>query len=322
MPLTEDKQEFTLDKSLIYGNVYMSGISLVFSLAMSIFILINNKLRSLSYVILCCIGISESFQSLGFLISLIPENNTRCLIAQIFIVFSDSWTMLFLSLLSYCTYSLVIKNKREIYNKKKLFILIGFIGGSIYSIIIFLIHYLVSIRKNDEKEEKMWCHNYIKIMGIVDKKEKFFGSIIPYYVINWIMMIFIIVLYMKIGAYMKQRSREDPVNSCKIMAICNNLSYYPGFGFFGWAITTIFLFPLGAKSLGPINHLKLMLTYLSGIFVCLRGFLISLFFFTSNKIWSIVKLKWKIFSKPLSNINFLQFTNQYNSRTQFDQTLI
>lgn len=321
MPLTKKKEEFTLDKSLIYGNVFMSGISLVFSLAMTIFILINSKLRSLSYIILCCIGISESFQSLGFLISLIPENNTRCLIAQIFIVFSDSWTMLFLSLLSYCTYSLVIKNKREIYNKKKLFILIGFIGGSIYSIIIFLIHYLVSIQKlkNDDKEKK-WCHNYIKLMGIVKKEEKFFGSIIPFYVINWIMVIFIIVLYMKIGTYMKQRSREDPVNSCKIMAICNNLSYYPGFGFFGWAITTIFLFPLETKSLGPINHLKLMLTYLSGIFVCLRGFLISLFFFTSNKIWSIIKLKWKIFSKPLSKINFLQFNNQ--SSTQFDQTLI
>lgn len=321
MALSLEGNDYTLDKSLVFGHFFMSIISLIFSLLMSLFIIFDNKLRSLSYIILCCIGISETLQSLGFALSIFKNivNNPEffCLSSQIFIIFSDSCTMLFLCLLSYYTFSLVIKNNREIYQKKKFVILIGFIGGSVYATIIFILHYVLSREETGHK----WCQNNIKVMGIVNIETKILGSSIPYYAINWIMVLFISLLYLKIKIHLKERSMEDPVNACKIMAICHNLAYYPMLGFLGWGVTTFFLFPLAKDDHGPLNHLKLMVMYLGGIFICLRGFLISLFFFTSDKIWSIIKLRWKLASKPLSNINFLQFNTQ-NSSSCYDQTLI
>jgi hypothetical protein len=245
----------------------LSYISLTSSLLIIIIFFAFTNLRSLTYIYILFIGISEIIGNLPFCLKYIFNDSffISC------IAFSDSFTMLSLLSYSYLISNYLKTNEQRVLKKKCAYIIFTIIISTIYCGLINLLGVeLKNIRiiYFEKEEKKKSIKNFHLIINLFIS---FFNLFLIYSTVN----------------YIRIQAKNDIKNAQKILSVCRNLYNYPIIGCLGWLFSSIYFF----FELFTNNHnihifrIRNCFSVFTIIFFHLRGTLIFYEFIRSPKVF-------------------------------------
>ena len=279
------------------GSLLFSIFSLCTCVLITLLIIFQKQLRSITFTFLMCIFGSEIVQSIGnIILDKIPINEifpkAKNITALSFIAFSDMFTNLLFVFFTYFSIKLIKESNKLIKTKVPRFIIISLIISVVYMCAFIG----VSLSRNDS-------------IGIIDIRfRKFFTKddipflSLTYYILSSVHIFFIMVLSIislrntcVVLNFMKEKQQTDKFNAPSIARLRKILGRYPAICILYWAflIPRIIFVAISEKQ----NLLRDCLYFVSESFFRLRGFLIFLNTFRSSKIqmiiYRIIELKIK-----------------------------
>ena len=304
------------------GSLLFSIFSLCTCVLITLLIIFQKQLRSITFTFLMCIFGSEIVQSIGnIILDKIPINEifpkAKNITALSFIAFSDMFTNLLFVFFTYCSIKLIKESNKLIKTKVPRFIIISLIISVVYMCTFIG----VSLSRNDS-------------IGIIDIRfRKFFTKddipflSLTYYILSSVHIFFIMVLSIislrntcVVLNFMKEKQQTDKFNAPSIARLRKILGRYPAICILYWAflIPRIIFVAISEKQ----NLLRDCLYFISESFFRLRGFLIFLNTFRSSKIQMIIYriIELKIKHDCLLNLKVFS-TKRKNSRAKSDKEL-
>ena len=304
------------------GSLLFSIFSLCTCVLITLLIIFQKQLRSITFTFLMCIFGSEIVQSIGnIILDKIPINEifpkAKNITALSFIAFSDMFTNLLFVFFTYCSIKLIKESNKLIKTKVPRFIIISLIISVVYMCTFIG----VSLSRNDS-------------IGIIDIRfRKFFTKddipflSLTYYILSSVHIFFIMVLSIislrntcVVLNFMKEKQQTDKFNAPSIARLRKILGRYPAICILYWAflIPRIIFVAISEKQ----NLLRDCLYFVSESFFRLRGFLIFLNTFRSSKIQMIIYriIELKIKHDCLLNLKVIS-TKRKNSRAKSDKEL-
>ena len=306
------------------GSLLFSIFSLCTCVLITLLIIFQKQLRSITFTFLMCIFGSEIVQSIGnIILDKISKNidgtfpKAKNITALSFIAFSDMFTNLLFVFFTYCSIKLIKESNKLIKTKVPRFIIISLIISVVYMCAFIG----VSLSRNDS-------------IGIIDIRfRKFFTKddipflSLTYYILSSVHIFFIMVLSIislrntcVVLNFMKEKQQTDKFNAPSIARLRKILGRYPAICILYWAflIPRIIFVAISEKQ----NLLRDCLYFVSESFFRLRGFLIFLNTFRSSKIQMIIYriIELKIKHDCLLNLKVIS-TKRKNSRAKSDKEL-
>ena len=281
--------ENLIQQKLEYTQITLSWISFICSLLIIIFFIKYTNLRSLTYYFILLISISEIIGNFPYCLKI--WNSDKKIInniinnINIFIAFSDSYTMF--SLLSYSyLISLFLKNNdQNIFKTKNNYLILSFIISIIYLIIVKL-----SQKPNND----------IRILINQSNENKKFH--IFHLIINLIISILILFIIRMTVKNIKNQAKTDQKNKWKILSVCHTLYNYPLIGSIGWFFSFFtFILQLINSENKDLKRLKCALYVFGTIIFHLRGTLIFYEFITSEKVVKNMEVTLNIIKYKLTS---------------------
>ena len=286
------------------GNLFFSLISLISCSILLIFILFQKQLRTVTYIFLIFIIISEILNNVGNLFqTLDPEKYMESYKYQITVLclisFSDILTYFLLLFFTYCSIKIIKETNKSIKQKVVFFILISFLISFIYVIV-----YLVIALKNKDKFIDVRFKNFY-YKG--DKNGDVFTD--QFYFMSMAHTLIIITLshsiYQNVHSlliFMKEKLKNDKVNAPKIAKLMKILFRYSVISIMYW----IFLIPrIIMVSLSPKDFAIRDIIYLfSESAFCLRGFFLFINTLMSSKVQTLIKRFIEVKIKHYLLMNF------------------
>ena len=269
--------------------ITLSYISFISSLLIIIFFIKYTNLRSLTYYFILLISISEIIGNFPYCLKI--WNSDKKIInniinnINIFIAFSDSYTMF--SLLSYSyLISLFLKNNdQNIFKTKNYYLILSFIISIFYLIIVKL-----SQKPNND----------IRILINQSNENKKFH--IFHLIINLIISILILFIIRMTVKNIKNQAKTDQKNKWKILSVCHTLYNYPLIGSIGWFFSFFtFILQLINSENKDLKRLKCALYVFGTIIFHLRGTLIFYEFITSEKVVKNMEVTLNIIKYKLTS---------------------
>ena len=264
--------ENLIQQKLEYTQITLSWISFICSLLIIIFFIKYTNLRSLTYYFILLISISEIIGNFPYCLKI--WNSDKKIInniinnINIFIAFSDSYTMF--SLLSYSyLISLFLKNNdQNIFKTKNNYLILSFIISIIYLIIVKL-----SQKPNND------------IRILINQSNENKKLHIFHLIINLIISILILFIIRMTVKNIKNQAKTDQKNKWKILSVCHTLYNYPLIGSIGWFFSFFtFILQLINSENKDLKRLKCAIYVFGTIIFHLRGTLIFYEFITSEKV--------------------------------------
>ena len=304
------------------GSLLFSIFSLCTCVLITLLIIFQKQLRSITFTFLMCIFGSEIVQSIGnIILDKIPINEifpkAKNITALSFIAFSDMFTNLLFVFFTYCSIKLIKESNKLIKTKVPRFIIISLIISVVYMCAFIG----VSLSRNDS-------------IGIIDIRFRMFFTkddipflSLTYYILSSVHIFFIMVLSIislrntcVVLNFMKEKQQTDKFNAPSIARLRKILGRYPAICILYWAflIPRIIFVAISEKQ----NLLRDCLYFVSESFFRLRGFLIFLNTFRSSKIQMIIYriIELKIKHDCLLNLKVIS-TKRKNSRAKSDKEL-
>ena len=304
------------------GSLLFSIFSLCTCVLITLLIIFQKQLRSITFTFLMCIFGSEIVQSVGnIILDKIPINEifpkAKNITALSFIAFSDMFTNLLFVFFTYCSIKLIKESNKLIKTKVPRFIIISLIISVVYMCTFIG----VSLSRNDS-------------IGIIDIRFRMFFTkddipflSLTYYILSSVHIFFIMVLSIislrntcVVLNFMKEKQQTDKFNAPSIARLRKILGRYPAICILYWAflIPRIIFVAISEKQ----NLLRDCLYFVSESFFRLRGFLIFLNTFRSSKIQMIIYriIELKIKHDCLLNLKVIS-TKRKNSRAKSDKEL-
>ena len=304
------------------GSLLFSIFSLCTCVLITLLIIFQKQLRSITFTFLMCIFGSEIVQSIGnIILDKIPINEifpkAKNITALSFIAFSDMFTNLLFVFFTYCSIKLIKESNKLIKTKVPRFIIISLIISVVYMCTFIG----VSLSRNDS-------------IGIIDIRFRMFFTkddipflSLTYYILSSVHIFFIMVLSIislrntcVVLNFMKEKQQTDKFNAPSIARLRKILGRYPAICILYWAflIPRIIFVAISEKQ----NLLRDCLYFVSESFFRLRGFLIFLNTFRSSKIQMIIYriIELKIKHDCLLNLKVFS-TKRKNSRAKSDKEL-
>ena len=304
------------------GSLLFSIFSLCTCVLITLLIIFQKQLRSITFTFLMCIFGSEIVQSIGnIILDKIPINEifpkAKNITALSFIAFSDMFTNLLFVFFTYCSIKLIKESNKLIKTKVPRFIIISLIISVVYMCVFIG----VSLSRNDS-------------IGIIDIRFRMFFTkddipflSLTYYILSSVHIFFIMVLSIislrntcVVLNFMKEKQQTDKFNAPSIARLRKILGRYPAICILYWAflIPRIIFVAISEKQ----NLLRDCLYFVSESFFRLRGFLIFLNTFRSSKIQMIIYriIELKIKHDCLLNLKVIS-TKRKNSRAKSDKEL-
>lgn len=304
--------DFIISSNILVGNLVCSCLSILSCIAVLALYIYKRKIRSLIHSLIICIAVSEIITNVGHLISirLFSEHKSSfpdsiyCNIQSILTFFGDTTTMIFLGFITYCVYQYIIKQNSILYLKKRIFILVGFILSSIITIIIMIFFFNAS---NKERDLYMtWC--WIKNKDV--KHNKVLYIVFAY---NAVLIIFIWIIIVYVYCYITQKARElgGENHQRNLNHLAKKLLSYPIIGTVGWVftlLTSFFPFEIhdsgdSKYTLNSFARFKFQILAIDGMYMSLRGFFISLLFFSGDKVKKEITDILSVLEKLLNKIH-------------------
>ena len=304
------------------GSLLFSIFSLCTCVLITLLIIFQKQLRSITFTFLMCIFGSEIVQSIGnIILDKIPIHEpfpkAKNITALSFIAFSDMFTNLLFVFFTYCSIKLIKESNKLIKTKVPRFIIISLIISVVYMCAFIG----VSLSRNDS-------------IGIIDIRFRMFFTkddipflSLTYYILSSVHIFFIMVLSIislrntcVVLNFMKEKQQTDKFNAPSIARLRKILGRYPAICILYWAflIPRIIFVAISEKQ----NLLRDCLYFISESFFRLRGFLIFLNTFRSSKIQMIIYriIELKIKHDCLLNLKVFS-TKRKNSRAKSDKEL-
>ena len=306
------------------GSLLFSIFSLCTCVLITLLIIFQKQLRSITFTFLMCIFGSEIVQSIGnIILDKISKNidgtfpKAKNITALSFIAFSDMFTNLLFVFFTYCSIKLIKESNKLIKTKVPRFIIISLIISVVYMCAFIG----VSLSMNDS-------------IGIIDIRFRMFFTkddipflSLTYYILSSVHIFFIMVLSIislrntcVVLNFMKEKQQTDKFNAPSIARLRKILGRYPAICILYWAflIPRIIFVAISEKQ----NLLRDCLYFVSESFFRLRGFLIFLNTFRSSKIQMIIYriIELKIKHDCLLNLKVIS-TKRKNSRAKSDKEL-
>ena len=306
------------------GSLLFSIFSLCTCVLITLLIIFQKQLRSITFTFLMCIFGSEIVQSIGnIILDKISKNidgtfpKAKNITALSFIAFSDMFTNLLFVFFTYCSIKLIKESNKLIKTKVPRFIIISLIISVVYMCAFIG----VSLSRNDRIE-------------IIDIRFRMFFTkddipflSLTYYILSSVHIFFIMVLSIislrntcVVLNFMKEKQQTDKFNAPSIARLRKILGRYPAICILYWAflIPRIIFVAISEKQ----NLLRDCLYFVSESFFRLRGFLIFLNTFRSSKIQMIIYriIELKIKHDCLLNLKVFS-TKRKNSRAKSDKEL-
>ena len=304
------------------GSLLFSIFSLCTCVLITLLIIFQKQLRSITFTFLMCIFGSEIVQSVGnIILDKIPINEifpkAKNITALSFIAFSDMFTNLLFVFFTYCSIKLIKESNKLIKTKVPRFIIISLIISVVYMCAFIG----VSLSMNDS-------------IGIIDIRFRMFFTkddipflSLTYYILSSVHIFFIMVLSIislrntcVVLNFMKEKQQTDKFNAPSIARLRKILGRYPAICILYWAflIPRIIFVAISEKQ----NLLRDCLYFVSESFFRLRGFLIFLNTFRSSKIQMIIYriIELKIKHDCLLNLKVFS-TKRKNSKAKSDKEL-
>ena len=306
------------------GSLLFSIFSLCTCVLITLLIIFQKQLRSITFTFLMCIFGSEIVQSIGnIILDKISKNidgtfpKAKNIAALSFIAFSDMFTNLLFVFFTYCSIKLIKESNKLIKTKVPRFIIISLIISVVYMCAFIG----VSLSRNDS-------------IGIIDIRFRMFFTkddipflSLTYYILSSVHIFFIMVLSIislrntcVVLNFMKEKQQTDKFNAPSIARLRKILGRYPAICILYWAflIPRIIFVAISEKQ----NLLRDCLYFVSESFFRLRGFLIFLNTFRSSKIQMIIYriIELKIKHDCLLNLKVFS-TKRKNSRAKSDKEL-
>jgi hypothetical protein len=266
------------------GSLLFSIFSLCTCVLITLLIIFQKQLRSITFTFLMCIFGSEIVQSIGnIILDKIPINEifpkAKNITALSFIAFSDMFTNLLFVFFTYCSIKLIKESNKLIKTKVPRFIIISLIISVIYMSVFIG----VSLSRNDG-------------IGIIDIRFRMFYTkhdipnlSLTYYILSSVHIFLIMVLSIislrntcVVLNFMKEKQQTDKINAPSIARLIKILGRYPAICILYWA----FLIPrlIFVATSGQKHILRDSLYFISESLFRLRGFLIFLNTIRSSKI--------------------------------------
>ena len=298
--------DFTINPYILIGNILCSILSLISCVSMVLLYYKKKKIRSLIHSLIICIACSEIIANIGHIMSfgLVYQKDSEyvksklCTVQSVFIFFGDSTTMIFLIIITVCIYQYIIKQNSIMYLQKWKLIILGMIISIIFTLVIMIIY--LNGDSNREKDIYMtWC-------GIKDKELT--GIFITVFVINGVCVAGIFTLILIVFCYVKRKARElgGEEHQKSLIHLAKKLMSYPIIGACGWGLTLITLFlPFDNENIAKDAYLRTRFEVLAieGLYMSLRGFFISLLFFSGDKVKKELYNVFSIIGKILQKIH-------------------
>ena len=269
--------------------ITLSYISFISSLLIIIFFIKYTNLRSLTYYFILLISISEIIGNFPYCLKI--WNSDKKIInniinnINIFIAFSDCYTMF--SLLSYSyLISLFLKNNdQNIFKTKNNYLILSFIISIIYLIIVKL-----SQKPNND------------IRILINQSNENKKLHIFHLIINLIISILILFIIRMTVKNIKNQAKTDQKNKWKILSVCHTLYNYPLIGSIGWFFSFFtFILQLINSENKDLKRLKCALYVFGTIIFHLRGTLIFYEFITSEKVVKNIEVTLNIIKYKLTS---------------------
>ena len=290
--------DFSIEPSILMGNIICSFISLVSCIAMIILFIKKPRIRSLIHTIVICIAISESIINIGHLFSIVLLIQTNvdlyidsvlCDIQSVLIVYGETATMVFFTIMAYCIYVYIIQQHSSLHLRKKKIILLGIIVSSVITLIIMTL-YLLHIKVIAPNKTPIQRDVYMKWCWIKNNDHNLFLYI--YLGLHLLMMLYILIIvsfvYYSITVRVNEMDTRKRKNNLKQTS--RKLVAYPIIGAFGWVFTFVTnILPFNNSNFASsgnnsLTRLKFQFLAVDGMYMCLKGFFIALLFFSSDKI--------------------------------------
>ena len=281
--------ENLIQQKLENTQITLSWISFICSLLIIIFFIKYTNLRSLTYYFILLISISEIIGNFPYCLKI--WNSDKKIInniinnINIFIAFSDSYTMF--SLLSYSyLISLFLKNNdQNIFKTKNNYLILSFIISIIYLIIVKL-----SQKPNND------------IRILINQSNENKKLHIFHLIINLIISILILFIIRMTVKNIKNQAKTDQRNKWKILSVCHTLYNYPLIGSIGWFFSFFtFILQLINSENKDLKRLKCALYVFGTIIFHLRGTLIFYEFITSEKVVKNMEVTLNIIKYKLTS---------------------
>ena len=281
--------ENLIQQKLENTQITLSWISFICSLLIIIFFIKYTNLRSLTYYFILLISISEIIGNFPYCLKI--WNSDKEIInniinnINIFIAFSDSYTMF--SLLSYSyLISLFLKNNdQNIFKTKNNYLILSFIISIIYLIIVKL-----SQKPNND------------IRILINQSNENKKLHIFHLIINLIISILILFIIRMTVKNIKNQAKTDQKNKWKILSVCHTLYNYPLIGSIGWFFSFFtFILQLINSENKDLKRLKCALYIFGTIIFHLRGTLIFYEFITSEKVVKNMEVTLNIIKYKLTS---------------------
>ena len=281
--------ENLIQQKLENTQITLSYISFISSLLIIIFFIKYTNLRSLTYYFILLISISEIIGNFPYCLKI--WNSDKKIInniinnINIFIAFSDSYTMF--SLLSYSyLISLFLKNNdQNIFKTKNNYLILSFIISIIYLIIVKL-----SQKPNND------------IRILINQSNENKKLHIFHLIINLIISILILFIIRMTVKNIKNQAKTDQKNKWKILSVCHTLYNYPLIGSIGWFFSFFtFILQLINSENKDLKRLKCAIYVFGTIIFHLRGTLIFYEFITSEKVVKNMEVTLNIIKYKLTS---------------------
>ena len=281
--------ENLIQQKLENTQITLSWISFICSLLIIIFFIKYTNLRSLTYYFILLISISEIIGNFPYCLKI--WNSDKKIInniinnINIFIAFSDSYTMF--SLLSYSyLISLFLKNNdQNIFKTKNNYLILSFLISIIYLIIVKL-----SQKPNND------------IRILINQSNENKKLHIFHLIINLIISILILFIIRMTVKNIKNQAKTDQKNKWKILSVCHTLYNYPLIGSIGWFFSFFtFILQLINSENKDLKRLKCALYVFGTIIFHLRGTLIFYEFITSEKVVKNMEVTLNIIKYKLTS---------------------
>ena len=304
------------------GSLLFSIFSLCTCVLITLLIIFQKQLRSITFTFLMCIFGSEIVQSIGnIILDKIPINEifpkAKNITALSFIAFSDMFTNLLFVFFTYCSIKLIKESNKLIKTKVPRFIIISLIISVVYMCTFIG----VSLSRNDS-------------IGIIDIRFRMFFTkddipflSLTYYILSSVHIFVIMVLSIislrntcVILNFMKEKQQTDILNAPSIARLRKILGRYPAVCILYW----VFLIPriIFVCISGKQNILRDSFYFISESFFRLRGFLIFLNTFRSSKIQMIIYRIIEIKIKHDCLLNLTIISSRRRSRSKADKEML
>ena len=300
--------DFTINPYILIGNILCSVLSLISCVSMVLLYYKKKKIRSLIHSLIICIACSEIVANIGHIMSIelvyIKDNEyvktTYCTVQSILIFFGDTTTMIFLVIITACIYQYIIKQNSMLYLQKWKLIILGLVISIVFTLVIMSI-YLNDEHTVDRDIYMTWC-------WIKNKQHN--AIFITVLVINVFLVLGIMILILIVYCYVKRKARElgGEEHQKSLLHLAKKLMSYPIIGACGWALTLItweMPFRNDDNNLQTHPNLRTRFEFLAveGMYMSLRGFFISLLFFSGDKVKKELYSVFSIIGKLLQKVH-------------------